>query len=58
MGVTLARDPGPGKTDSGVVKTETNKSKPKKFKVVRLVPNVKRRHHRSVFGVDPGTERS
>jgi hypothetical protein len=38
MGVTPARDPGPGKTDSGVGKTETNKSKPKKGKVIRLVP--------------------
>jgi hypothetical protein len=38
MGVTLARDPGPGKTDGGVGKTETNKSKPKKGKVIRLVP--------------------
>jgi hypothetical protein len=38
MGVTPARDPGPGKTDSGVGKTETNKSKPNKGKVIRLVP--------------------
>jgi hypothetical protein len=38
MGVTPARDPGPGKTDGGVAKTETNKSKPKKGKVMRLVP--------------------
>jgi hypothetical protein len=38
MGVTLARDPVPGKTDDGVGKTETNKSKPKKGKVIRLVP--------------------
>jgi hypothetical protein len=30
MGATPAQDPGPGKTDSGVGKTETNKSKPKK----------------------------
>jgi hypothetical protein len=38
MGVTPARDPGPGKTDGGVGKTETNKSKPKKGKIIRLVP--------------------
>jgi hypothetical protein len=38
MGATPARDPGPGKTDDGVGKTETNKSKPKKGKVIRLVP--------------------
>jgi hypothetical protein len=38
MGVTPARDPGPGKTDGGVGKTETNRSKPKKGKVIRLVP--------------------
>jgi hypothetical protein len=30
MGVTPAQDPGPGKTDIGVGKTETNKTKPKK----------------------------
>jgi hypothetical protein len=30
MGVTLTQDPGPGKTDGGVSKTETNKSKPKR----------------------------
>jgi hypothetical protein len=39
--VTPARDPGPGKTDGGVGKTETNKSKPKKGKVIRLVPSGK-----------------
>jgi hypothetical protein len=55
MGVTPARDPGPGKTDGGVGKTETNKSKPKKGKVIRLVPLGKRRHHMSVLGVEPGT---
>jgi hypothetical protein len=38
MGVTPARDPGPGKTDSSVGKTETNKNKPKKGKVICLVP--------------------
>jgi hypothetical protein len=38
MGLTPARDPGPGKTDSGVSKTETNKIKPNKGKVIRLVP--------------------
>jgi hypothetical protein len=38
MGVTPARDPGPGKTNGGVGKTETNKSKPKKGNVIRLVP--------------------
>jgi hypothetical protein len=38
MGVTPAQDPGPGKTDGSVGKTETNKIKPKKGKVIRLVP--------------------
>jgi hypothetical protein len=38
MGVILAQDPGPGKTDGGVGKTETNKSKLNKGKVIRLVP--------------------
>jgi hypothetical protein len=38
MGVTPARDPGPGKTDGGVGKTETNKSRSKKGKVIRVVP--------------------
>jgi hypothetical protein len=37
IGVILARDSGPGKTDGGVGKTETNKSKPKKGKAIRLV---------------------
>jgi hypothetical protein len=41
MGVTPARDPGPGKTDGGVSKTETKKSKPKKGKVIRLAPSGK-----------------
>jgi hypothetical protein len=38
MGVTPARDRGPGKTDSGVGKTGTNKNEHKKGKVIRLVP--------------------
>jgi hypothetical protein len=38
MGVTPARDPGPGKIDDGVSKTETNKSKPKKGNLIRLLP--------------------
>jgi hypothetical protein len=38
MGVTPARDLGPGKTDDGVGKTETKKINPKKGKVIRLVP--------------------
>jgi hypothetical protein len=38
MGVTPARDPGPGKSDDGVGKTQTNKSKLSKGKVIRLVP--------------------
>jgi hypothetical protein len=40
-GVTPARDPGPGKTDSDVGKTETSKNKPKKGKVTSLVPPCK-----------------
>jgi hypothetical protein len=38
MGVTPARDPGPGKTNSSVGKTETNNNKPKKVKLIRVVP--------------------
>jgi hypothetical protein len=38
MGVTPARDPGPGKTKSSVGKTETSKTKPSKGKVKILVP--------------------
>jgi hypothetical protein len=38
MGVTPARDPVPGKTDSGAGKTEINKNKPNKGKVICLVP--------------------
>jgi hypothetical protein len=45
MGVTPARDPGPGKTNSNVGKI---KNKPKKGKE-------RKRHHRSVLGVEPGT---
>jgi hypothetical protein len=48
MGVTPARDPGPGKTDGGVSKTETNKNKPKKGKVIRLVPPGKEARQRPV----------
>jgi hypothetical protein len=38
MGVTPAREPGPGKTDSNVGKIKTSKIKPKKGKAIRLVP--------------------
>jgi hypothetical protein len=38
MGVAPAREPGPGKTNDGLGKTETNEIKPKKGKVIRLVP--------------------
>jgi hypothetical protein len=38
MGVTPARDPVPGKTEGGVGKTETSKTKPSKGKVKSLVP--------------------
>jgi hypothetical protein len=38
MGVTPARDPGPGKTNIGVGKTETSKTRPSKGKVKILVP--------------------
>jgi hypothetical protein len=38
MGVTLARDPGPGKTDSNVGNIKTSKNKPKKGKSKGLVP--------------------
>jgi hypothetical protein len=42
MGVTPARDPVPGKTDSGVGKTETSKNNPNKGEVIILVPPRKR----------------
>jgi hypothetical protein len=58
MGVTPARDPIPGKTNGGVGKTETNKSNPKKGKVYVWYRQGKRRHHRSVMGVELRTERS
>jgi hypothetical protein len=38
MGVTPARDPGHGKTDSNVGKIKTSKNKPKKGKAKRFVP--------------------
>jgi hypothetical protein len=38
MGVTLARDPGPGKTNIGVGKTKTSKTKSSKVKIKSLVP--------------------
>jgi hypothetical protein len=38
MGVTPARDPGPGKIDSNVGKIKTSKNKPKKGKAKRLAP--------------------
>jgi hypothetical protein len=38
MGATPAQDPGPGKTESDVGKTETNKNKPKEVTLVRLTP--------------------
>ena len=38
MGVTPERDPGPGKTDRGVGKKETSKTKPRKGKTKSLVP--------------------
>jgi hypothetical protein len=38
MGVTLARDPVPGKTDSSVEETETRKNTNSKGKVKSLVP--------------------
>jgi hypothetical protein len=38
IGVAPARDPGPGKTDSGVGKTEKSKTKPSEGKVKSGVP--------------------
>jgi hypothetical protein len=65
MGVTQPRDPGPGKTDGGVGKTETNKSKPKKGKVIRVLPPGKEGAPQECVGsrtqdrvmVGPGLER-
>jgi hypothetical protein len=42
MGVTPARDPGPGKTDSNFGNIKTSKNKPKKGKAIRLVPPEKK----------------
>jgi hypothetical protein len=58
MGVTPLREPGPGNTDSGVGKTEKNKDKPKKDKQYFWYREENRQHHRSVLGVEPGTEQS
>jgi intein/homing endonuclease len=41
MGVNPARDPGPGKTDSGISKKESTNNKAEKGKAIRLVPSVK-----------------
>jgi hypothetical protein len=38
MGVIPAQDTGPGKTDIGVGKSETNNTKPKNGKIICLVP--------------------
>jgi hypothetical protein len=57
MGVTPARDPGPGKTDSSVGKTETSKTNPSNGKIKVWYHQVRRRHHRSVLGLQPGTAR-
>jgi hypothetical protein len=57
MGVTPARDSGPGKTYIGVGKTETSNTKPSKGKVKSLVRQVRKRHQRIVLGVEPGTAR-
>jgi hypothetical protein len=38
MGMTLARDPGPGNTDSGVGKKDSRINKPKRGKSIRVVP--------------------
>jgi hypothetical protein len=51
MGVTPERDPGPGKTDGCVGKTETNTSNPKKGKVIRLVPPGKEAAPQECIGV-------
>jgi hypothetical protein len=52
MGVTPARDPVPGKTDSNVGKI---KDKPKKAKQNVWYRQEIKREHRSVLGVKPGT---
>jgi hypothetical protein len=53
MGVTLTRDPGPGKPKPGNGELNTHKAKPSKGKKEKnsLVPPGKGRHHRSVLGV-------
>jgi hypothetical protein len=51
MGVTPARDPGPGKTDSNVVKIKTSKNKRQKGKAKCLFRQERKRHHGSVLGV-------
>jgi hypothetical protein len=51
MGVVPAQDPGPGKTDRNVGKSETAKNEPKSRQAKSLVPPGKGRHHRrSVLG--------
>jgi hypothetical protein len=51
LGVTPARDPGPGKTDSNVEKSKTSLRKAKQNVWYR---QERKRHHRSVLGVEPG----
>jgi hypothetical protein len=55
MGVTPARDPGPGKTDSNVGKTKTSKTSLRKANQNVWYHQERKRHHRSVLGVEPGT---
>jgi hypothetical protein len=51
MGVVLpAQDPGPGKTDRNLDKSERAKNEPKSRQAKSLVPPGKGRHHRSVLG--------
>jgi hypothetical protein len=58
MGVTPARDPGPGKTDSGVGKTETSKTKPSKGKVKSLVLPGKKAAKGVCWELNPGPRES
>jgi hypothetical protein len=50
MGVVPAQDPGSGKTDRNIGKSDTAKSKPSTKKAKSMVPPSRERHHRSVLG--------
>jgi hypothetical protein len=55
MGVAPAPDPGPGKTNSDVGKIKKAITSLRKAKQNLWYRQERKRHHRSVLGVEPGT---